>query len=119
MTKTIEKKIVDEIIKDIKNRRGLDYIWNQLSFGNKRSIMTAWRKIVKEAVDGSSKKLILDVSEPEELEAGLIGMNDVVTVEVESGEPGGEPGEWEEFITDCLAQWYFDVKLRTTEKRGA
>lgn len=43
---------------------------------------------------------------PGEPFAGITGFNDEVEIIVESGDPGGEPGEFEAFMRDCLAEWY-------------
>lgn len=48
---------------------------------------------------------------PGELAAGIIGFTDTVTVSVESGDPGGYPGEFESFIQDCLREWYDGAKV--------
>jgi len=38
--------------------------------------------------------------------AGLAGVCDKVTIIVESGDPGGEPGEFSDFICQSLSDWY-------------
>jgi len=43
---------------------------------------------------------------PGEMSAGIIGFNDTITVIVDSGDPGGEPGEFEEYIREMLNEWY-------------
>ena len=43
---------------------------------------------------------------PGERSAGIIGFTDTIKITVESGDPGGEPGEFESFIKDCLKEWY-------------
>lgn len=43
---------------------------------------------------------------PGEPLAGLPGVQDTVTVSVASECPGGEPGEFEQFLAYMLAQWY-------------
>jgi len=42
---------------------------------------------------------------PPEPAAGLPGGDDEVTIIVESGNPGGEPGEFAEYMRQCLAEW--------------
>lgn len=49
-------------------------------------------------------KLVIDT--PGERSAGIIGFTDEIEIKVESGDPGGEPGEFEEWIKDCLKEWY-------------
>jgi hypothetical protein len=62
-------------------------------------------------------KLIFDIDMPEELEAGIRGFSDVVTIEVESGSPGEpiEPTDPEDyfdgFMRSCLAQWFDGAKV--------
>lgn len=48
---------------------------------------------------------------PDELAAGIVGFSDLITVTVESGDPGGEPGEFESFMIDCLREWYDGAKV--------
>ena len=50
--------------------------------------------------------LVFDISVPSELAAGIRGMTDTVTVEVESGDPGGAPGEFESHMKEALEAWY-------------
>ena len=51
-------------------------------------------------------KLVFDINHSGEKAAGISAYSDVVTVDVESGCPGGEKGEFEEYIQDCLTHWY-------------
>jgi hypothetical protein len=43
---------------------------------------------------------------PSELSAGLRGFNDVVTVIIDSGDAGGNTGEFEEHMRKALLEWY-------------
>lgn len=50
-----------------------------------------------------------EIDSPDELDAGLHGFRDEVTVIVDSGEPGGDPtGEdsFEEYMRQALIEWY-------------
>ena len=47
-----------------------------------------------------------DIYVPGEYSAGIRGFTDAITVMVDSGDPGGIPGEFEEFIIEALAEWY-------------
>lgn len=47
-----------------------------------------------------------EIKEHIEPAAGIIAYADHVTVTVHSGDPGGEPGEFQRFIQDALAEWY-------------
>ena len=50
--------------------------------------------------------LTFDVEHPGELQAGIRAYSDRVTVTVDSGDPGGDPGEFETFIQESLSQWF-------------
>ena len=43
---------------------------------------------------------------PSEYAAGIRGFDDTVTIMVDSGDPGGDTGEFEQFMMDCLKEWY-------------
>lgn len=51
-------------------------------------------------------KLIFDIDMPDEHAAGIRGFTDTITVNVESGNPGGDPGEFEGFMLQALEDWY-------------
>jgi len=51
-------------------------------------------------------KLIYQVYNPGEPGAGLSAYSDTVTVTVESGNPGGEPGEFAELMRQVICDWY-------------
>lgn len=52
----------------------------------------------------------------EELDAGIRGSTDRIAVVVASGDPGGEEGEFEEFMLDVLGSWY-DAVVTADEYR--
>lgn len=52
-----------------------------------------------------------DIDKPAELAAGLNGYTDTVTVLVGSGDPGGELGEFEAYMRDCLAEWFDGARV--------
>lgn len=52
-----------------------------------------------------AKELKFDVYHPGEMEAGIWGYSDAVTVTVEN-DPGGEEGEFEQYMRECLAEWF-------------
>lgn len=56
-------------------------------------------------------KIVFDVFNPGEPAAGIIGYTDTVTIEIQSGEPGGEPGEFENHIQEALADWFDGAKI--------
>ena len=47
-----------------------------------------------------------DVIHPSELGAGLRGYEEIVTVTVDSGDPGGSPNEFAEEMQKFLAEWF-------------
>lgn len=49
---------------------------------------------------------IIRIDRPSELAAGLWGYTETVRIVLESGEPMGEPGEFEEFMRGSLGEWY-------------
>jgi len=51
-------------------------------------------------------QLRFNIYVPGEKAAGIIGFEDTVVVTVNSGDPGGEPGEFEEHIRGALIEWY-------------
>jgi len=51
-------------------------------------------------------KIQYDIHVPSELSAGLHGFDDTVIVHIHSGDPGGEKGEFAEYMRECLAEWY-------------
>jgi hypothetical protein len=41
-----------------------------------------------------------------DMSAGMYPYDDEITVEVKSGEPGGDPGDFVKFIKESLDDWY-------------
>ena len=62
------------------------------------------------------KKLIFEVSGINDPAAGVVTYGDTITVTVESGDPGGEKGEFEAEITGFLADWYDAVVVQHAVK---
>jgi hypothetical protein len=50
--------------------------------------------------------LTFDVEHPGELQAGIRAYSDCVTVTVDSGDPGGDPSEFQTFILELLSEWF-------------
>lgn len=50
---------------------------------------------------------------PSELSAGIRGFSDTVAVIVYSGDPGGDPGEFEAHIKESLMEWYDGGKVES------
>ncbi len=63
----------------------------------------------------ASKKLSFSVKHPGEIDAGISGYTDTVTVDIESGDAGGDKGEFEEYMRDCLAEWFDGAAVRLDE----
>jgi len=56
-------------------------------------------------------KLTFDVDDAGEPGAGLPAYTDTVVVTLDSGQPGGEPGEFERYMRDCLAEWFDGARV--------
>lgn len=59
-------------------------------------------------------KLTFKINPHHEPEVGLDFYGDTVTIEVESGDPGGDPMEFAEYMRKRLADWY---GLKVEEKK--
>ena len=57
-----------------------------------------------------AKEIKFDVCHPGEMGAGIWGYSDAVTVTVEN-DPGGEEGEFEKYMRECLAEWFDGAKV--------
>ena len=51
-------------------------------------------------------KIEYDIIVPSEYSAGIRGYSDTVIINIDSGDPGGEPGEFQEFMRQALLEWY-------------
>lgn len=51
-------------------------------------------------------ELTFNVCFPGEMAAGLSSYTETVTIAVESGDPGGEQGEFAEHMRQALAEWF-------------
>ena len=52
------------------------------------------------------KKYCFDIEFYSDHDAGLRGFTDKVIVSVESGDPGGDPGEFEVYMEKALSTWF-------------
>lgn len=48
--KKLSEVIVQKILEDLQNRRGLRQEWDMIDMGTQREIQRAWEKIVREAL---------------------------------------------------------------------
>lgn len=98
---------------------GSEYAQGELKsdFENENTIvaleaLAAQKGEEKSAIDEAArlaalaKSFVFEVKSHFEPAAGINDYGDTVTVTVHSGEPGGEPGEFQKFIQDALAEWY-------------
>lgn len=53
-----------------------------------------------------SRAIVFDICVPGEYAAGIRGFTDIVTITVDSGDPGGSPGEFEAHMRLALVEWY-------------
>lgn len=53
-----------------------------------------------------TQEIIFDVCVPSERAAGILGFSDTIIISVESGDPGGDPGEFSDHILMALKEWY-------------
>ena len=58
------------------------------------------------------KELTFSIRHTGDLSAGITGYDNVVSVWVRDY-PGGEPGEFDEYIRGCLASWFDGAKVMT------
>jgi len=57
------------------------------------------------------KRITFEIETMDEPAAGIIGAYDQVSLEIESGDPGGEEGEFEEYMRRSLLDWYDGGKI--------
>ena len=51
------------------------------------------------------------INMPEDYSAGMNGFTDVVTISFESGDPGGDDGEFEDWALGWLPEWYDGARV--------
>ena len=52
------------------------------------------------------KTIEFSIYHPGERMAGIRAFEDNIKIIIESGDPGGEPGEFEKYIQKFLKEWY-------------
>jgi len=56
-------------------------------------------------------RIIFEIEKLPELESGIRGFYDQVTIEIESGDPGGEDGQFESYMKQVFVEWYDGAKV--------
>jgi hypothetical protein len=56
-----------------------------------------------------------DIDHPGEESAGIISYSECVHVKVEN-DPGGEEGEFSEYMRECLAEWFDGARVDIESK---
>jgi len=56
-------------------------------------------------------KIVFDIYMPGDFSAGIAGFSDMVSIEVDSGDPGGDAGEFKEHMKQALVEWYDGAKV--------
>ena len=56
--------------------------------------------------------MLFDIEHKGELSAGINGYSDRVEIIVESDDPGGEPGEFEQHMKEALAEWFDGAEIK-------
>jgi len=56
-------------------------------------------------------RLAFDVHFFGDEDAGMRPFSDYIIVQLESGDPGGEEGEFPSYIKNCLKDWYDGAKV--------
>ena len=56
-------------------------------------------------------EIVYDVYNSGEPDVGIDSYSDIVKVSVESGEPGSEPNEFQEYMQKCLEEWFDGARV--------
>lgn len=60
-------------------------------------------------------KITYNIEYRGEVAAGIRPFDDEVTVTVESGDPGGDDGEFARFLQECLGDWYDGANIEVAK----
>ena len=60
----------------------------------------------------AAKMYKFNLDKPDEMAAGIRGYFDTIYMILDSGFPGGEPGEFEAFMMAALAEWFDGAKIQ-------
>ena len=61
-------------------------------------------------------RLIFFIDDPGDPLVGINPLSETITITVDSGDPGGNPGEFQEHMREALKEWYPEANLRTEEE---
>lgn len=64
-----------------------------------------------------NKSYKFNIAVPSEPSAGIRGFTDTILITVESGDPGGVPGEFEKHIIEALSDWYDGGHITLIEEK--
>lgn len=64
------------------------------------------------------KKIVFEIDNKGEQAAGILPSWDKITIEVSSGYPGGEPGEFEQYIKESLADWFDGARISQVMRKS-
>jgi len=110
-SKTLEE--LERDCEDILGGTAIDFKINiliNLLEKRKNWIMESQKERLKKLINFKGnyqlKKIIYDIDCPGDEDAGLRSYTDRITLEIDSGDPGGEEGEFEKFMKDSLKEWY-------------
>lgn len=53
-----------------------------------------------------SKKIVFEIASSGDPASGMCAYTDTIEIAVGSGDPGGEEGDFAEYMRTCLASWY-------------
>lgn len=65
-----------------------------------------------------AKEYKFDIYFPGDMSAGLWSYSDVVAVTVDSGNPGGEEGEFEQWLVEFLGEWFDGATITPSNARA-
>jgi len=51
------------------------------------------------------------IFQPDELDAGIRGFSDVITVTASSGDFGGDDGEFQKYMLQAIYEWYDGARV--------
>jgi hypothetical protein len=61
-------------------------------------------------------KLTFHIEDGGEYGAGILPFTDEVEITIVSGDPGGEPGDFQEFMRQALLEWYDGAGVETEQE---